>query len=63
MNKDQMKGATKTAVGKAERATGKLVGSRKLEAKGIGKELEGKVQRRVGDVKAALKDSSKKRRR
>lgn len=63
MNKDQMKGATKTIVGKTERATGKLVGSRKLEAKGLGKELAGKTQRRIGDIKSAMKDSNKKNRR
>ena len=58
-----MKGATKVAVGKVERTTGKLVGSRKLEVKGIGKQLAGKVQQRLGDAKEALKDSRKKDRR
>ncbi|MBK7643182.1 MAG: CsbD family protein [Planctomycetes bacterium] len=63
MNKNQVKGATKAGVGKLERATGKLVGSRKLEAKGAGKQLAGKAQQRVGDVQESIKDSRKKDRR
>jgi uncharacterized protein YjbJ (UPF0337 family) len=63
MNKDQVKGATKAAVGKVERATGKLVGNRRLEVKGMGKQLAGKAQQRLGDAKEAIQDARKKQRR
>jgi uncharacterized protein YjbJ (UPF0337 family) len=61
MNKDQMKGATKAALGSVERASGKLVGSRRLEGKGIGKQIAGKAQQRLGDVEEAMKDARKRR--
>jgi uncharacterized protein YjbJ (UPF0337 family) len=63
MNKDQVKGAAKATVGKVQRATGKLVGSRTQQAKGIAKQVAGKTQQRLGDVKEALADSRKQGRR
>ena len=39
--------------------TEKLVGSKKQEAKGLEKQLEGKVQQKVGDLKAAVEDATK----
>lgn len=59
MNKDQRKGAVKNATGKLQRTTGKLLGNRKLEAKGLVKQIEGKSQARVGDLKAVLKTTKK----
>ena len=60
MNKDQVKGATKDAVGKAQQEVGKLTGSKEQQAKGLKKQVAGKVQKGVGDAKEAMKDSSKK---
>ncbi|MCC6409190.1 MAG: CsbD family protein [Planctomycetes bacterium] len=63
MNKDQVKGAAKNTVGKVQRATGKLVGSRKQEVAGVVKQVEGKAQQRLGDVKEAVKSARTKSRR
>lgn len=49
-----MKGAAKASMGKLQRAAGKLVGSRRQQAKGIAKQIAGKVQQRLGDVEEAL---------
>ncbi len=56
MNKDQVKGSIKGVVGKAQEAAGKAVGSDEQRAKGIHKQVEGRVQKAVGDLKEAAKD-------
>jgi uncharacterized protein YjbJ (UPF0337 family) len=60
MNKDQVKGATKEAVGKVQEQVGRLVGSPEQEAKGIGKQVAGNVQKNVGDAKENVRDAIKK---
>jgi uncharacterized protein YjbJ (UPF0337 family) len=60
MNKDQVKGATKEAVGKVQEQVGRVVGSPKQEAKGIGKQVAGNVQKNVGDAKENVRDAIKK---
>ncbi|MEN3297239.1 MAG: hypothetical protein V7642_6492 [Burkholderiales bacterium] len=60
MNKDQVKGATKEAVGKVQEKAGRLVGSPEQEAKGIGKQVAGNVQKNVGDAKENVSDAIKK---
>ena len=55
MNKDQVKGAVKDAVGKAQEEAGKLVGSKSQQAKGLEKQVEGTVEKKIGDVKHAVK--------
>jgi uncharacterized protein YjbJ (UPF0337 family) len=60
MNKDQVKGAVKEAAGKLQQQTGKIVGSRQQEAKGLVTKLEGKTQKKIGDAKEALKDARSK---
>ena len=55
MNKDQVKGTVKDAVGKVQQEAGKVVGSKEQQAKGLEKQVEGKAQKMVGDVKAAVK--------
>jgi uncharacterized protein YjbJ (UPF0337 family) len=59
MNKDQVKGTAKVSVGKMQREAGKLVGSRKQQAKGMGRQIEGEAQKRLGDIKDAVKTSRK----
>ena len=59
MNKDQIKGEAKDITGKIQEEVGKLIGSKTQEAKGLGKQAEGKMQTAVGDVKKALKDAAK----
>jgi len=56
MNKDQVKGSIKGAVGKAQEAVGKVVGSDEQRMKGIHKQVEGKAQKTVGDLKEVAKD-------
>ncbi len=51
MNKDQVKGSVKDAVGKVQQKVGAAVGSEKQQIKGLAKQMEGKVQKAVGDVK------------
>ncbi|MDY7537382.1 CsbD family protein [Undibacterium sp. RTI2.1] len=60
MNKDQVKGAAKEITGIAQENAGKLVGNKEQQAKGLLKQVEGKVEKSVGDAKEAIKDSLKK---
>jgi uncharacterized protein YjbJ (UPF0337 family) len=59
MNKDQVKGATKEAVGKVQQEAGKLVHSKEQQAKGLEKQVAGKVQKTYGDAKEAAKKADK----
>jgi len=43
MNKDQVKGTAKDAAGKIQRKAGEAVGSEEHQAKGFGKQAEGKT--------------------
>ena len=62
MNRNQMKGAAKTIVGKAQQQAGKLMGSRKQQVKGLKKQISGKLQKGVGDATEAIEDIVKPRR-
>lgn len=57
MNKDQLKGRVEELKGSIKEVTGKLVGDKTLEAKGIIEKTIGKVQEDAGDVKQDAKDS------
>lgn len=59
MNKDQVKGKAKNVAGKIQEQTGKFVGSKEQESKGISKQISGKAQESFGDVKQAAKDFKK----
>jgi uncharacterized protein YjbJ (UPF0337 family) len=56
MNSDQIKGATKDAAGHIQQKTGELIGSKEQQAKGLAKQVEGTIQKNVGDAKEVLKD-------
>lgn len=60
MNKDQIKGAIKDSAGKIQQEAGHLTGSQEHEAKGVGKQVEGTVQKGVGDLKQNISDALKK---
>lgn len=60
MNKDQVKGKLKEAAGEAQEHTGRVVGSTEQEAKGHAREVEGKMQKKAGDLEEAAKDATKK---
>ena len=51
MNRDQMKGRMKEAVGKIQQKAGKATGSLKHQAKGMAKQAVGKVQKNAGDAR------------
>jgi uncharacterized protein YjbJ (UPF0337 family) len=55
MNKDQIKRTARRIGGKIQQKAGKLVGSKKEQAKGVRLQAEGKAQKRVGDLKEAVK--------
>lgn len=56
MNKNQVKGAAKMAVGKVQRKVGEAVGSPKQQGKGLLKEIVGAFQKGYGDSQKAQKD-------
>jgi uncharacterized protein YjbJ (UPF0337 family) len=59
MNKDQVKGTLKDAAGKVQQTTGKVIGSHEQQAKGLKKQVEGRAQKAVGDIKEVVKDVGK----
>jgi uncharacterized protein YjbJ (UPF0337 family) len=60
MNKDQVKGATKDVAGKLQSETGKMIGNKEMQAKGMKNEIAGKAQKHLGDAKEAVKDAVKR---
>lgn len=60
MNRDQVNGTVKNAAGKVQEESGKLVGSPEQQRKGIHKQIEGNLQKAVGNLEGSLKDASKK---
>ena len=60
MNRDQMKGAAKNVVGKAQQKFGELTGNKTQQAKGAAKQAEGKVQKSVGNVEQSLDKADRK---
>ena len=59
MNKDQVKGAAKQAVGSVQQKAGELTGSASQQVKGVAKQVEGSVQKNYGDVKEAIKTTNR----
>ena len=59
-NKDQVKGELKDLGGKIQEEAGRLLGSKKQQAKGLQKQAEGKLQKGVGDLKETVSDAVKK---
>lgn len=57
MNKDQVKGTLKGALGRVQEHAGKTIGSSEQQAKGLARQGEGRMQRAYGHLKAALKNS------
>jgi uncharacterized protein YjbJ (UPF0337 family) len=49
--KDKMSGHAKDAKGKVKEAAGKAVGNPRLRDEGRADQVEGKIQKKVGDVK------------
>ncbi len=60
MDKDQVKGNIKDAVGKVQEKAGKMTGSQEHERKGVQKQAEGKTQEAWGDAKEAVRNATKR---
>ena len=50
----------KEAAGETQEQAGKMTGSTEQQARGHAREMEGKVQKKTGDVKQGVKDIAKK---
>lgn len=61
MNRNQVKGAAKEIVGKAQQKAGKVTGSAKHQVKGMAKQVVGKTQRAFGDAQDAAEKSDRNR--
>ena len=59
INKDQIAGAAKTALGKTHEAAGKAVDDKSLQAKGLKNQVKGSLQARKGDAIEAVDDAAK----
>lgn len=57
MNKDQVQGTATEVAGKIQEKAGELVGNKDQQAKGLLKQVEGNVQKNVGNAKEVLKDA------
>jgi len=56
MNKHQIKGSARQAMGQAKEQVGRATGDSDLRARGQAKELAGKAQRKLGDAKEAVRE-------
>jgi uncharacterized protein YjbJ (UPF0337 family) len=55
MNKEHVKGATDTIVGKTKEAAGHVTGNKRLETEGKVDQVEGAAHKAAGDAKEAGK--------
>jgi uncharacterized protein YjbJ (UPF0337 family) len=60
MNKDQVKGKLKESTGEVQEQVGKVTGSKEQQARGHAREMEGKVEKKIGDTQEGVKDILKK---
>lgn len=60
MNKDNIKGKMNDMAGRAERQVGEWTGDEKAQAEGLGKQIKGKAQNAVGNVKEAGQQAADK---
>jgi uncharacterized protein YjbJ (UPF0337 family) len=56
MNKDQVAGIAKGIAGKVQEGTGKLVGSKEQQIKGLKKQIEGNAEKTLVDAKEVVKN-------
>ena len=54
MNKQQLQGSMKAIVGKMQEDFGILVGSAEQQVLGLRKQVSGRAERRIGDVKELI---------
>ncbi|MGH7025244.1 MAG: CsbD family protein [Caulobacteraceae bacterium] len=58
MSKERIQGAAQKAVGSVKQATGKAVGNRKLQAKGMADKAVGSAKNAVGKAKDAMRKAT-----
>jgi len=58
MDKDEIKGKAKDVAGRVQRQVGEWTGDEEQQAKGLGKQAEGKIQNAFGKVKDAARDAN-----
>ena len=51
---DKVQGNAKEVIGAIKQETGKLVGNERLQKKGQDEKIEGKVQKKVGEIEKVL---------
>lgn len=51
---DKVTGSAKTIAGTVKETTGKLIGNDRLRAQGVAQKIEGKTQKKVGEIKQVL---------
>lgn len=56
MNKDNLKGKAKDITGRIERQAGEWTGDEESQARGLGRQAEGKVQDAWGNVKEGARE-------
>ena len=57
MNKDTVKGTMDDAMGRAKRQVGEWTGDTKTQTEGAAQQVKGKVEKAVGNVKDAVRDT------
>ncbi len=60
MHKDTIKGAAKDAAGSIKEGIGKAIGNDRMAAEGAAERVQGKLQKGVGDLKTAARDTLNK---
>jgi uncharacterized protein YjbJ (UPF0337 family) len=55
MNRKQLHGAIKGAVGRVEETTGRLIGNRELQRRGLSRRISAKAESLAGNAMAAIK--------
>ena len=53
---DTLQGRAKIAVGAVKKEVGKVVGSKSLKASGAREEREGRLQKKIGEIKRVFSD-------
>lgn len=59
MRKDQVNGTLRDIAGKVQEETGKLVGNKEQQAKGLLRQVEGNAEKKLRDAKEVIKDADR----
>lgn len=59
MNRQQVKGVTNQVTGEVKQQVGRLTGDRSTIARGQAREMKGKLQKNLGDVKETVRNDDR----